>query len=125
MQAQQTFMNARDRQRPAATVITKATDAGLAEASESLPTRVEKDYVTLDGGVLPKDDLARLYSSARFVLGVTMDAQREHGMINNRVFEALSCGATFVTEHFDALEQMFGGTMLYARRRGDRKTDRP
>eukprot|EP00936_MAST-01D_sp_MAST-1D-sp1_P001060 g1060.t1 len=70
-------------------------------------------------GVLPKDDLARLYSSARFVLGVTMDAQREHGMINNRVFEALSCGATFVTEHFDALEQMFGGTMLYVRRRGD------
>eukprot|EP00937_MAST-01D_sp_MAST-1D-sp2_P000919 g919.t1 len=70
-------------------------------------------------GVLPKDDIPKLYSSARFVLGVTMDDQREHGMINNRVFEALSCGAVFLSEHFPELEALFGDAMVYVRRRGD------
>ena len=55
MQAQQMFMNSRDRQRPAATVVAKTTDADLTKATESLPTTVDKDYVTLDGGVLPMD----------------------------------------------------------------------
>ena len=53
MQAQQMFMNSRDRQRPAATVVAKTTDADLTKATES--TTVDKDYVTLDGGVLPMD----------------------------------------------------------------------
>lgn len=54
-----------------------------------------------------------------------MDAQREAGMINNRVFEALACqggsgGSSssnststnshrrFITEHFPELEKVFG-----------------
>lgn len=48
-----------------------------------------------------------------------MDAQRESGMINNRVFEAMSVGAPLISEHFPALEDLFGDAVLYVRRPGD------
>lgn len=48
-----------------------------------------------------------------------MDAQREMGMINNRVFEALSVGAPLISDHFPALEDVFGDLLLYARQPGD------
>jgi hypothetical protein len=70
-------------------------------------------------GVLPKEHIPQLYSSSKVVLGVTMDSQRDHGMVNNRVFEALSCGAVFLSEHFPELEALFGDTILYARGPGD------
>lgn len=48
-----------------------------------------------------------------------MDAQRMSGMINNRVFEVMSVGAPFISEHFVALEAVFGDAILYAREPGD------
>ena len=48
-----------------------------------------------------------------------MDAQRESGMINNRVFEAMSVGAPLISEHFPALEDLFGDALLYVRHPGD------
>ncbi|CAM9530263.1 unnamed protein product, partial [Ectocarpus sp. 12 AP-2014] len=70
-------------------------------------------------GVLPQEDLAFVYGSALAVVGVTTDAQRESGKINNRVYEALSVGAPLISDHFPALEVTFGDALLYARRRGD------
>ncbi|CAM9298302.1 unnamed protein product [Ectocarpus sp. 12 AP-2014] len=70
-------------------------------------------------GVLPQEDLAFVYGSALAVVGVTTDAQRESGKINNRVYEALSVGAPLISDHFPALEATFGDALLYARRRGD------
>jgi glycosyltransferase involved in cell wall biosynthesis len=70
-------------------------------------------------GKLPSEDIARLYSSAKVVLGITEDRQRAAGMINNRVFEALACGACLISEYYPALEEVFGDTVLYSRRRGD------
>lgn len=70
-------------------------------------------------GKLPSGDIAGLYSSAKIVLGITEDRQRAAGMINNRVFEALACGACFISEHYPALEEVFGDTVLYSRRKGD------
>lgn len=53
-----------------------------------------------------------MYSQAMAVLGMTMDGQRDAGMINNRVFEALACGregqSRFIAEYFPELEEMFG-----------------
>lgn len=60
-----------------------------------------------------------VYGRALAVIGVTMDAQRESGMINNRVFEAMSVGAPLISEHFPALEDLFGDAVLYVRRPGD------
>lgn len=48
-----------------------------------------------------------------------MDAQRESGKINNRVYEALSVGAPLISDHFVALEATFGDAILYARSPGD------
>lgn len=70
-------------------------------------------------GKLPVGDIAKLYSSAKIVLGITEDRQRTAGMINNRVFEALSCGACFISEYHKALEEVFGDTVLYSRKKGD------
>jgi hypothetical protein len=70
-------------------------------------------------GKLASGDIAKLYSSAKIVLGMTEDRQRAAGMINNRVFEALACGACLISEHYPALEEVFGDTLLYSLRRGD------
>lgn len=62
---------------------------------------------------------ASVYGTALAVIGVTTDAQRESGKINNRVFEALSVGAPLISDHFPALESTFGDALLYVRRPGD------
>jgi spore maturation protein CgeB len=51
-------------------------------------------------GVLPMTDLRAVYSGALAVLGVTMDSQREEGMINNRVFEVLACETILISDRF-------------------------
>lgn len=48
-----------------------------------------------------------------------MDAQREMGMVNNRVFEALAVGATLISDYFPALEALCGDKVLYVRSPGD------
>ena len=70
-------------------------------------------------GILPKEDIPNLYSSAKIVLGITEDRQKVAGMINNRVYEALACGACFVSDHFPELENTFGELILYSRKKGD------
>ena len=62
---------------------------------------------------------ASVYGTALAVIGVTMDAQRASGKINNRVFEALSVGASLISDHFPALESTFGDAILYVQRPGD------
>lgn len=54
-------------------------------------------------GGLPQLELARAYASAHVVLGSTIDAQSQYHMINNRIFEALACGALVVTKHAQEL----------------------
>lgn len=48
-----------------------------------------------------------------------MDAQRESGMINNRVFEAMSVGAPLISDHFPALEALCGDKVFYVKGPGD------
>ena len=48
-------------------------------------------------GTLPQNDLSAAYASAEIVLASTIQSQDAAGMINNRVFEALSCGAVIMT----------------------------
>jgi glycosyltransferase involved in cell wall biosynthesis/ADP-heptose:LPS heptosyltransferase/ubiquinone/menaquinone biosynthesis C-methylase UbiE len=72
-------------------------------------------------GKLPLGEINALYSSAKIVIGTTEDRQREAGMINNRVFEALACGATFISEYFPELESTFGDMIFYSKQAGDTK----
>ena len=70
-------------------------------------------------GILPVEDIPTLYSSANIVLGMTEDRQKVAGMINNRVFEALACGACFISDYFPELEKLFGSLIFYSRNTGD------
>ncbi|RHY32027.1 hypothetical protein DYB32_002952 [Aphanomyces invadans] len=71
------------------------------------------------GGILPPEDLPRVYATARVVLGATMDGQRRSGMINNRVFEVLAAGAILINDHYEALEQLLEDRILYYSKPGD------
>jgi glycosyltransferase involved in cell wall biosynthesis len=66
-----------------------------------------------NGGVLPRYEIANAYSGARVVLASTIQAQREEGMINNRIFEAMSCGALVLSDHFEALDEVAEGSVLF------------
>ena len=70
-------------------------------------------------GKLPNGEINSLYSSAKIVIGTTEDRQRDAGMINNRVFEALACGSTFVSEYFPELESTFGDLIYYSKKKND------
>jgi hypothetical protein len=63
-------------------------------------------------GPLPIDDIAKLYSSAKIVLNYHEDSQREWGMWNNRVFEALASGALLITDDAAGLGAEFAGGIV-------------
>lgn len=64
-------------------------------------------------GVLPQNQIAEAYSSAHVVIAATIESQAAAGMINNRVFEALSCGSIVLSEPSAALLQVVGDVILY------------
>lgn len=45
--------------------------------------------------------------------------QRELGMVNNRVFEVLMCGAVLISDCFPALEEAVKGHVLCVHKPGD------
>lgn len=71
-------------------------------------------------GVLPHGELGNTYRAALAVLGATMDGQRDQGMINNRVFEALGVGAPLIQESFDDNDVLYQVDNLFLyRSKGD------
>ena len=74
-------------------------------------------------GKLPVNDIAKLYTSTKVVLGITEDRQRRAGMINNRVFEALACGSCFISEYSQEMENVFGDLIFFSKKSGDTKNN--
>ena len=70
-------------------------------------------------GPLSRYGLAEAYSSAHVVLASTIESQRKMGMINNRVFEALACGAIVISDNFTALHSLAGSVLLFASTAGE------
>jgi glycosyltransferase involved in cell wall biosynthesis len=64
-------------------------------------------------GTLPLDDIAALYSSAKIVINFHEDSQRQWGMWNNRVFEALGCGALMICDEAAGLREEFGEAIVF------------
>jgi len=56
---------------------------------------------------------AALYSSAKIVLNFHEDSQRQWGMWNNRVFEALGCGALMICDECEGLREEFGDAIVF------------
>ena len=76
------------------------------------------DWYRFCRGPLALNDIAALYSSAKIVLNFHEDSQRQWGMWNNRVFEALGCGALMICDECEGLREEFG-----ARGAGQRPAD--
>lgn len=77
-------------------LLTQALPYGLrlhGSSWESVP-----EFRAVAMGTLPQGQLAQAYASAHVVLASTIQSQSQHGMVNNRIFEALSCGALVVTK---------------------------
>ncbi len=64
-------------------------------------------------GVLPIPDIARLYSSVDVAIGFNAESQARAGMVNNRVFEALACGALLLSDRVPAIEELFGDVAIF------------
>ncbi len=60
------------------------------------------------GGFVSNDALHRLYCSADIVVNDHWADMRDHGFISNRVFDALACGAFIISDHLDAVHEVFG-----------------
>ena len=57
-------------------------------------------------------ELPHAYASAHVVLAAAIDTQSRIGMINNRVFEALACGAVVVSDNYTALHALAAEVLL-------------
>lgn len=55
-------------------------------------------------GLLPPDDIGKLYSSATSAIGIIAKGQREHGMINNRYSEIASCGCPLISFNYGSID---------------------
>lgn len=65
-------------------------------------------------GTLAQDNIAEAYNSAEVVIAMTVETQASFGMINNRIFEALACGAVVISSPELAIMREFGDLILYA-----------
>jgi len=70
-------------------------------------------------GVLPRGALHEAYSSAHAVLACTISSQRDMGMINNRIFEALACGSVVISDYSDILNETFGEVLQFVHEPND------
>lgn len=70
------------------------------------------DFHLFCRGQLPLGDIAKLYSSAKIVLNYHEVSQREWGMWNNRVFEALACGSLLITDDSVGIASEFEGGLV-------------
>lgn len=59
-------------------------------------------------GLLPPNDIGKLYSSARSAIGIIGSGQRSMGMINNRYTEMLYCGIPIFSIKYPTIN-WFGG----------------
>ena len=89
-----------------------AADFDLAlwgEMWENAPASLRRHW----RGLLPGGEIARLYSSVEVALGFNAASQAAAGMVNNRVFEVLACGALLLSDRVPAIEAMFGDCAIF------------
>lgn len=59
-------------------------------------------------GILPPDDIGKLYKSAKISLGTIEPSQRKMGMVNNRFSEMMKSGASIAAVNYDNVDY-YGG----------------
>ena len=62
----------------------------------------------LSGEHVPNSELAEVYRSAKFVLADHWNDMAAEGFIQNRIFDALACGARVISDPVVGMEEFFG-----------------
>lgn len=76
---------------------------GLWWDDRSRPVQIPQEHY---GGLMPYEDLAKVYSSAKIVLGLHCD-DSSITQTSMRTYEALGCGAFYLTQYTKAHEHLF------------------
>ncbi|HMJ04449.1 MAG TPA: glycosyltransferase [Conexibacter sp.] len=64
------------------------------------------------GEHLPNEQVRHAYGSAAIVLNDHWDDMRAQGIVSNRVYDALACGALVVSDHLDEIPDRFGDAVV-------------
>jgi hypothetical protein len=86
------------------------TEHDLAVYGEKWDGLIDSRYVVAEH--VPNDELRKVYSSAKLVLCDHWDDMREHGFVSNRVYDALACGATVISDEVAGLKGRFGDAVI-------------
>lgn len=87
------------------------TDRDLAIYGGGWDGLIDTRYVVAEH--VPNEELRKVYSSAKAVLCDHWDDMREHGFVSNRIYDALACGATVISDAVPGLER-FDGVLTYS-----------
>ncbi|HKO39390.1 MAG TPA: glycosyltransferase, partial [Solirubrobacterales bacterium] len=87
------------------------TDRDLAIYGGGWDGLIDTRYVVAEH--VPNEELRKVYSSAKVVLCDHWDDMREHGFVSNRIYDALACGATVISDAVPGLER-FEGVLAYS-----------
>jgi O-antigen biosynthesis protein len=103
-------------------VVRDAVAAGLRPAvyGGNWERFVDPDLIVTDH--VANEELARVYSSVKVLLNDHWEGMRRHGFVSNRIFDALACAATIVSDEHEELEALFGGSVATYRRPDDLRT---
>jgi GT2 family glycosyltransferase/spore maturation protein CgeB len=86
------------------------TELDLAIYGANWEGLIDTRYVVAEH--VPNQELRQVYSSAKIVLCDHWDDMREHGFISNRIYDALACGATIVSDEVVGLAERFGDAVV-------------
>lgn len=60
---------------------------------------------------VPNDELPGYYAKADVVLNDHWDDMAENGFLSNRLFDAVACGATVISDHCEGIDKIFGDSV--------------
>jgi O-antigen biosynthesis protein len=100
-------------------IVGDAIDAGLEPAIWGAGWEGLVPNHLVRGTHLPNHELGRHYASADVVLADHWADMREAGFVANRIYDAVACGASVVSDDVPGLDGAFGGAVRTYRRPED------
>lgn len=93
-------------------VVRDALDAGLDIEVFGPGWRERIPNHNYGGEYVPNGDLAEYYRGSSVVFADHWSDMAEQGFIQNRIFDALACGARVISDPVEGMAEMFGGAVL-------------
>ena len=98
----------RDQPRP---IVMDAIASGLRPAIYGTGWDAFVDPYLIMGPYVANEDLPLVYSSVGVLLNDHWPAMRDWGFVSNRLFDALACGASVVSDHLPEIGPLFAGAV--------------